>query len=382
MSPRNDRVREALDRWEAKGMLPPEVGARLRAEAEEERARSGRRLSQYALAATGALVLVVAVGVLADWLWPLMGAGARSVVLAALGVGVHALGTTLEARRGWRPAGYLLQTAGLVVLLGAFLHSEERWADASAGGVVVGVLSLVTPILAAPRALRRNAVMPAVHLALAFAFLAVFLHRATNLSADTIIWILDGVMVVTAVLLVLQLARSRDVRAPDCVLYAFVAALYTTLVLLVATGLGPLGLRDDTVWAVDVWLAVVVILSLWGIHGAPRALRRDWFEGQLAACVLMAIPLGFVSGEAMNASEEVSALLVGGVGALGMTYGIRRGAASVLKASALALVVATWYYGVSRAGALGAVLALGITAGVLFWLSKRVGGDEDEDGAR
>lgn len=379
MSPRSDTVREALDRWEGKGLITTDLGDRLRDEVEREQERSGRRLSQYALAATGAVVLVVAVGVLADWLWPLMGYGARSAALGALGVAVHLLGVGIEGRRGWRPAGYLLQTAGLVVLLWAFVYSAEEWADGSPGGIAVGALSLLAPIAAAPRALRRSTFLPAVHLALGFAFLAVFLDRAAALSADTIVWILDGLLVVVALLVTRQLTRLPGGRSADRILYALVAALYTALVLLVFTGVGPLDLGEDTVYGVDAWLAIVAAMALWGIHGAPRALRRDWFEWQLAACVLAAIPLGFLTGAALDAPQEVSALLVAGAGALGMAYGIRRGAGIVLWPGALAVVLAAWYYGVERAGALGAVLALGFTAGVLFWLSRRVGGDDPAD---
>jgi Predicted membrane protein (DUF2157) len=373
MSPRTDPVHEALDRWERKGLLPRDTATLLREETEVEGARTGRRISQYALAATGGVILLVTVGVFADWLWPHMGPGTRSMIIALLGAGVHWLGLRAESDRGWRPAGYGLQTAGLLILLGAYIYSQERWANASPGGVVIGLLSLVTPFLVAPRALKRNTVMPAVHLALGFAYLAVFLDRATALSDDAIVWTLDSVMLVVAGLLILELIRSSDRYSASRALHAFVAALYSALVLLVFTGLGPLDLGEDMVWPVDAWLLVVVLMTLWGIHWAPRPIRRDWFERHLATCVLMGIILGFATGGTLDAPPEVTAFLVGGVGGLGLAYGVRRNAGSMIWASVLAVIVASWYYGMERAGALGAVPALALTAALLFWLSRRVG---------
>jgi len=375
MSPRTDPVHEALDRWERKGLIVPDVAARLREETEVEGARTGRRISQYALAATGGAILLVTVGVFADWLWPQLGPGSRSAIIAVLGAGVHWLGLRAESRRGWRPAGFGLQTAGLLILLGAYVYSQERWTNASAGGIAIGLLSLATPFLVAPRALKRNTVMPAVHLSLGFAYLAVFLDRATTLSDDAIVWVLDGVMVVVAVLLILELIRSSDHDSASRALHAFVAALYSALVLMILTGLGPLDLGEDMVWALDAWLAVVTLMTLWGIHWAPRPIRRDWFERHLATCVLMGMILGFASGGSLDAPPEVTALLVAGVGGLGLAYGVHRNAGPMIWASVLAVVVASWYYGMERAGALGAVPALALTAALLFWLSRRVGGE-------
>ena len=59
-----DAVEAALDRWEADGKLPPETIAALRAEVREHTQRSSRRAVQYALASTGALILLLAAGVL------------------------------------------------------------------------------------------------------------------------------------------------------------------------------------------------------------------------------------------------------------------------------------------------------------------------------
>ena len=58
-----------------------------------------------------------------------------------------------------------------------------------------------------------------------------------------------------------------------------------------------------------------------------------------------------------------------------LTYGIRLRAEATLRTGALAVVVAAWYFGVEQGGAIGAVLALAFTAGLLFWLSTRIGRD-------
>ncbi|MBW3534039.1 MAG: hypothetical protein KY453_02285 [Gemmatimonadetes bacterium] len=376
----------ALERWQEAGLVTAEQARDLRAEAEGHAARDGRRRGQYLMGITAAVVLVLAAGAFTSWAWPMLSQGARSMVLAAVGVAVALAGRVLEDRSRWRPAAYLLQTGGMVVLLMAFVHSGEAWSDGSPGGLVVGLLALVTPLLATPTALGRRGPMPAVHAALSFAFLAVFLDRATTLSNDAIVWILDGVLVAVTALL---LARLRRVAAGDeapWALPAFVGAVYAGLVLVVATALGPFGLGDDAVWAADVWLAVVTALTLWGLHRAPPALQRDGFRRQLVLCVLLAVPLGFWTAlEGLDAPDEVAALLVAAVGAAALRYGLRRSASQVVMAGSVAVLAASWFYAVERGRALGAVLALVLTAALLFWLSGRIGRDEggtDDGGDR
>lgn len=375
-------VLAALERWVGKGLLDADTAAILRSEAEKEVERSGRRLSQYALSGTAALILLVAIGVLADWLWPMLGVGTRSMVLAVVGVLIHQLGVTLERRRRWVPASYVLQTTGMLVALIACLYSGEEWPRATMGGVIVGVLALVAPLLLIPRALGRNPVMPAVHLALGFGFLATFLYRATTISGDAIIWVLDGVLFVMVAVLVRQLARVTERASADTVLYAFMTAVYGAFVLIILTGLGPLDVSQDAVWGLDVWLAVVVALSLWGIFRSPEALRRDWFEEQLGACVAISIPLAFWTLLGPLGMDDVgpepTALVVAAIGAGGLWYAVPRGSETVLGTSSLALLIAACYYGFGRAGAIGAVIALGFTAALLFWLSAHIGRKAEE----
>jgi hypothetical protein len=384
MAFRADAVEAALDRWESEGRLPPEKLTELRDEVREHTRRTSRRAVQYALASTGALILLLAAGVFGDWLWPRLDARGRSLALGAAALSVYFCGLLLGRGERKRAASYVLQTTGLLILLGTYSYSEVAWANTSVGGIVVGVLALATPLLAAPRSfLRKDPVMPAVHLALGLAFVATFLVRALGLEIDTVAWILDAILLVLTLLLAKALAGARDADEAEWALHAFVSALYAGFVLVTITGLGPLGLEENIVYPLDLWLLLIVALTLWGIHGAPPALQREWYERQLGLAVLAAIPLFmFTSMEVWDAPSEVTALLVAGMGALGLLYAIRLGARTTLLASCLAILAAAWQYGLERGGALGVVLALTASAALLFWVSTRVGWGRSVDGAR
>jgi hypothetical protein len=61
------------------------------------------------------------------------------------------------------------------------------------------------------------------------------------------------------------------------------------------------------------------------------------------------------------------------VGGVGLAYSLPRESRVVLAASCIALLVAAWYYGAEKGGALGSVLALAFMAVLLLWASSRVG---------
>ena len=84
----------------------------------------------------------------------------------------------------------------------------------------------------------------------------------------------------------------------------------------------------------------------------------------------------YVAIERWRGSAELSLLAVGGVGVFGFVYAERHGIRELLGMSALAFIVALWYWAVSRAGALGAVAALAATAGALFWISGKARREE------
>ena len=187
---------EAIDRWERDALIDADVAALLRGEVAQTAEVTTKRLSQYVLASTGAIVLVIAGALFLNWAWPLLGEGARVHVLGAIGVGVMSFGARLEGSHKWRPTSYLMQIAGLSFLLSTAIYSKQAWDDVTFGGFVMGGLSLAVPIVLAPRALRRDVVMPAIYLAFDLAFFAVFLDRATTLSATGIAWTVDAVLLV------------------------------------------------------------------------------------------------------------------------------------------------------------------------------------------
>jgi uncharacterized membrane protein len=371
-------VLEAISRWEQKALIQDDLAATLRKEVDETSAEGTARLAQYVLAATAAVVLLIAAGVFVDWAWPRMDDRARTVFLVAVGIGVHLWGARIEAARRWLPAALLMQVSGLGVLAFAIIYSERAWADGTAGAIILGVLGLLAPVVLAPRTLRGSTLMPAVHLCFALEFLALFLDRATPVSGNDIIWIIDGVLVAAIVLLVALMRRDQEGKLHPWALNAFAAALYAGFVLVVLTGDQPLDLQEDVAYALDVWLLLVVGVTLWGIHRAPSGLRRDWFEDQLALAMLAWIPLAFFTAlEAMESGPEVPLALIGVPAVAGFAYADRYRVRGVLATSALSFVVAVWYWGVERAGALGAAIALGVTAGLLFWLSGRIGRGSD-----
>lgn len=379
MSRRQSLLEAAIDRWLAAGLIDADTATRLRADLRSESSAETRRLSQYLVAATAGAVLLIAAGVFLDWAWPLMEDGARAFLLAAAGIVVVLVGVNLEGRTGrWRPAAYLLQTSGLALLLTAFVYSEEAWADASSGGLVVGALSLAVPVVLAPRAMRRNVVMPAVHLAFGLAFLAVFLDRALHLSGDEIVWVLDAVLAVALLVLARTLVRDGGLGRHPWVLNAFVTAMTAGFVLVATTAFGPLDLSDQAVWPLDAWLALTVVLALWGIERGPDAMPRGQLAKLLAYLLLAWIVLGFVTAlEALDGPPELPLLLVGGAGVAAFAYARDRSTDTSLRGlmavAALAFIAPIWYWGVERGGALGAVAALVATAIILFWMSGRMG---------
>ena len=374
MSQPSRPVFTALERWEKKSLISSELAQRLRSEVVEAAEAGTARLSQFLVAGAGAVVLVIAGAVFADWAWPQMGEASRTLFLLAVGLVVHLWGARLEGQHRWVPASLLMQTAGLGLLMTAFVYSENAWADLSTGGIAVGVGALAAPILLAPRSVRANVIMPAVHLCFALGFLAVFMDRATPMADDHIVWVLDAVLLGCTLAMMWLLRRDPDgVRYPWA-LNAFVMALYAGGVLVLVTGSGPMDLGVDVMYALDLWLLIVAGITLWGIHRSPVGLRRDWFESMLAGCMLLWIPFGGITAmEAMDGPSELVLALVGSAAVVGFAYALRFRTRAMLFASAVAFVAAAWIWAADRGGALGVVGGLALAAAVLFWVSGRVG---------
>jgi hypothetical protein len=281
MASTRDVLLAALDRWVGRELIDTELERKLRADVEELTARERARWSQYALAATGAVVLLIAAGAFVTWAWPDMGPAARVGVLVVAAVTVQVLGMALQGRERWVPPSYLMQTAGLGILLAAVAYSENAWSDGTPGAVAIGLIGLLFPTGTAVLSIRRGPVMPAVHAAAGFAFLGLFLDRTFPLDGDIVIWILDGVLVLALLVLGHQIRAGLGEEGSDWVLNAFAATLWVGLVLVLLTAAEPLDLEDAAVVPVNAWWLLLVAITLWGIHRAPPALQRSWFDLEL-----------------------------------------------------------------------------------------------------
>ena len=368
----SDQVQDAIGRWLEKDLITQGQADALSGEAATWSREAGSRKAQYALATAAAIVSIVAAATFLGWAWSALGRMGESLVLAAVGLVLQGLGIRLEARFRWRPVAYLLQVAGLGILLVAVAHSERAWADQTPLGALIGVLALATPLVMIPVTAQRNSFMPAAHTAFGYAFLYLFLDRALGMRWEEAIWILDLVLLVSLGFFALRF--RRDPEGSEWAVAALVAGLFAGMVLTLLTGLGPLDRGDDAILGLDLWYGIVVGLTLWAMHQPDPALRRPWYGGLLAWLVLLWVPIGFATTmEWMSADEAVSALSQGAVGAAAIAYGMRLGPRSVMYAGCFLVVVAAWFFGVEASGAIGAVVALGFTAALLFWIAGRAG---------
>jgi len=373
-------VHRSIERWEAAGLLDAATAAGLRAELTAQSERARLRFSRLLLAATAAVVLVIAAGTFTAWIWPALGVGTRCLLIAGLGLLLLVAGARLE-RGPRREPGWLLQASGLVLIALACGYSGEQWANGSTVGVITGLASLLTGVLTFRYFVRSSAVMPAVSVLLGYVFAFVFLVRAfAEGSGDTLVWALDGLFVIEALLLFRALSTRR---APRWAAGAAGVLLYFMPVLIAATVVGPLhGGGSDTAWPLDAWLAGVTALLLWLRARAPGPRWGDLASLGIGVSVLIAVPLAFhTTLNAAGGPPEAAALAVAAVGGLALAFAIPRGERDILIAGALALVVAAWYYAAERGEALSAFLALGFTAGVLFWVATRIGHGRREPSA-
>ena len=376
----------ALERWVRSGLLTPEQADVLGRENDDFSGQARRSWVQYIVSATAGVLTIIATGVFLGWSWPHLGEVTRTGVIAVGGVGLLLGGLFLERRPGRVPVGYMMQTAGLAVLLMAYVYSERAWENGSLLAIVLGIPVLSLPLVLAPLTIRRNPVMPAIVTTLGYAYLFVFLVR-TGLDAEAALWIVDGVMVLSLLVLGgLALIRARDPDgngdASDHAWEpaAFSATLLASPILIMMTALGPLNLDDNAVFALDLWWVLLLAVTLWTIHLAPVPLRRSWVPPQLAWAVLCGIVLAFwtILGP-LDGDPWMAAGAVGALGAASLWHGLTFQLRETVVSGCVALVVAAWYFGI-ESGALGTVVALGFTAGLLFWVSGRVGGPRSAAG--
>lgn len=372
MARRSRAIEEALTRWEAKGLLTPDEATRLRAEAQVEHRASTRRRGQLLVAILGAIALIMAAGLFVERSWGALSWTARSLILVAGGGASWFLGWAAQRREGWEVPGVLLQGGGQVVILMGLAYSSNPWPSGSPGAWGAGLAALVALVVLGPLGFHEGLLMSGIQTAISILYVALFLDRALDLDADTIVWCLDAVVVLAIAAQLLWIPRW-EAEARDRALMALTTSLWVGLVLVVTTAFGPLDERISGILAADVWLGLIAGLTLWGIHRAPHELRRDAYEVNLALCVVVGGFLAMYTFAETFDLESAGAGLSGvAVGALGMVYGLRAGANGVLLAGSGVGLFATWIFALGQAGALGGVVALLVSAGVLFWLSTRL----------
>jgi hypothetical protein len=301
-----------------------------------------------------------------------MGYAGQSLALGIIGVVVLALGVRFFGRPSLIPVAYLLQLSGPILIFMALAYSENAWADGSLGGVVSGILALSFPLLVVTYSLKKDPVLGSLQAALSFLSLFLFLDRALGLSMEESLWVMDGIGLLGLAWLGYRL---RDPAVPDWTLNTFLAFLYVSLFLVFVSGEVIWELEAMVMVPADLWLLAVVGFSVWALQdGVPMHLQRDWYERQLAYCLLMAIPFTFITVlETLHLGANSAALALVAMGGVALWYSIRRGLRWILVTSCLILLIAAWYYGAEKAGALGSVLALTVMAVLLFILSSKLG---------
>ena len=376
---RDRTVLDAIDRWIERGLISADLGATLRAEVREGEAGRLRRTAQYAIATAGGLVLLLAGAIFVGRGWSDLSDHARTFLLGGIGVGLSFGGALMERRPRLRPGGYLLQAVGLVFLLIAYVYSDRVWESGTAGAMVIGVLALLTPIVSAMRSWDENPVMPAINTAFGYVFVTVFLDRV-GLDPDAIVWVLDGLMVLSLLVFGSRLARAdEDTPGTAPALYAFITSLFAGLVLVGFTAAGPFDMRGSTIFALDLWLLVIIALELWAVHRAPDWLQRAWYDDLMAATLLLAAVFASITLDQLGVDSDWVGLGGVAVGAIGIAYGLRLPSRSVLMAGCLAVVIGVWHFGISFGETLGAIGALAVTGALLFWVSAQLGRGVDED---
>ena len=365
-------VDAAIDRWESVGFVSHDTAEALRQESQEARRLLARRLGQWFVAALGAFALVAAAVLFADRNWEDLTEGARTVIVGVGGAAAYAVGLLVRNRYRLRPTGNLIQFAGLSVVLASLIYSMNAWADGTAGAVIVGLIAVVVPAVTAPVALRQGEATTGMHVVLLLLYLAVAMDRGLGMEMDGIVWVLDAVLLVVIIGVWFGI-RRWPVQHRERALVTLGVSFWAGLVLAFFTGVGPLDLSDQALYATDVWAALMLGVTLWGIHGAPEEYRREAYQAQLAAMIFVAGLLWmFTAAEVWNMDADGFALMGAIWGAAGLVYGLRFGNTQALSLSALPALIGIWVFAVESAGAVGGIVALLISAGMLFWVSARI----------
>ncbi|MEZ4417332.1 MAG: hypothetical protein R3E10_16380 [Gemmatimonadota bacterium] len=370
MSRGRDPVLDAIARWRANGLITEELAETLHNDAAGEAQERNRALLQYVLGATAGVVLLMAAGVFIARNWVLLEVPLRCTILGVTGLLLVAGARMLERRERMEPVGVGLRASGLSLLLVAYLYSDEAWSAGSPGALAVAALALLTPWLSLRLSIGRRPGPAAVNTIAAYAFLAVFLDRL-GVATDAIVWVLDGVLLLTLAALATRLRAGLGGAAADRALVSFVVSLFGGLILIWWTAVGPLD-TDAAIWGLDLWLLLIVAVLLWGIHRAPAALQRSWYPTLLAFTVLIAIVFSFMTLDELHLHGREMAIGPGVIAALGIPYGLRHSKGVVLSSCLAVLAAALALADFGRRSPLASVFILAATAALLFWIATRL----------
>ena len=370
---RHDRgVERAIHRWARTGLIDDSLAQRLRDEARAEHEDATLRVGQLVTAVSGAVALFLAGVLFVSQTWPSLSEGSRTLVLGVLSIATWGFGRIVGAREQWSRIGEILQVVGLSLCGFALVYSDNAWPDGTAAARLIGVISLVVPILVAPSVWRGSVGLVAAHTGLAFVFVALFLDRTLGLDFDTIIWVLDALLLVGLAVLWLRVRDQWD-RGVHRALVAFTAGLYVGLVLIFFTGAGVLDLSDATIWGLDLWWAAMVGLTVWGASMTHGDAERDVIESHMALCVVLGtFFFAFTGAEALDAPAEVWAGMAALVAAAGLVWGVRVRNIPTLVGSTASMIGVLWVYAIDRAETKTAALAMVVTAALLFWVASRI----------
>jgi len=265
-----------------------------------------------------------------------------------------------------------MQVGGLMLLLVAGLTSEDIREPGSISGVLVGISALVVAVVSAPPAVHRGHVVPALTLPFSLTLLWLFLHRTLNLDPLTALWALDAALLVLLLVLVRLLLAERDPARGEWVLFATTAGAYAGFVLIFLTSVEA-GLEEATAYPLDLWWLVLGGLSWLGWKTRTGG-REGWYERQLALLVFIGTALvWFTLGGPLGLDASVYAA-VAGFGAAGVLWiGLREASVPLLIAGAACLTVDSWIWAFRAREGWSVVLALVLSAGLLFWAASRIG---------
>jgi len=365
-------VSGAIERWRSKGLIDEATSQALITETREYSAARSRSRARYVIAAVAAVLVVIAAARFVDQVFPLLTVEWRTLITAAAGLILHAVGIRIGVGERVKAVGILMQLGGMWILLVAGFTSEEIWAPGTLEGVLVGVSALAVAVASAPISLRQGEFVPGLTLPFSFIFLWLFLHRALNLEPVTGLWILDIVMLVLLVVLVRRLVGRPDGKGERWVLFATASAAYATFALIIFTA-SEMDAGDAIFYPLDIWWGILVGLS-WTGWRKKVAGYEGWYEGQLTLLIIIGTVLTWATlASPLGMDESVYSIWAGLGAAAVLILALRVDSILMLGASAVCLAINSWIWAVTADEAGSVVVALLLSAGLLFWVATRVG---------